>query len=90
MPRPRNSSYPLELVEDLQVGLDADTLTAPTTFTMTAANGGTINSGDATTDAVITANRTRIAELVADVAELRLLVIELQAVALAQGATATP
>lgn len=30
---------------------------------LTAANGGTINSGDATTDAVIGNNRTRIAEL---------------------------
>lgn len=89
MPRIRNSSYPLEMIEDVTVGLDADTLTAPSTFTMTAANGGAINSGDATTDAVITANRTRIAELVADVSELRDLVIELQTVALAQGAEAS-
>ena len=56
-----------------------------TTLTMTAADASTPNCGDANTDLVIVANRTRIAEVVADIISIdaRTTVIEVDVTALA-------
>jgi hypothetical protein len=73
------------------VGIDADTLTALPAYSATAAVASTIDGTyGAEEQNVLTAERTRVAELVTQVTALRATVNEIKTVLIAMGATATP